>query len=319
MQDTQQKSRECRFVDNPGMGIGKYIREIGRGRDGARALQRAQAADLLGQILDGAVSDLEVGAFCIAMRIKGETAEEMAGFLDATAQRLQYLPATTQATIVIPSYNGARKLPVLTPLLGLLLARQGLAVMIHGTCTEVSRVPSSRILEALDIRPQTTLSPILPGELAFVPTALLCPSLQRLLEVRHVLNLRNSAHSVVKLLNPCLGKSLLLSSYTHPEYATSMAATLALMGSNALLLRGTEGEAVADPRRMPKMQAFVKGHAIDLQTQHEGTLTQLPELPQGTDAANTASYIRRVLAGEQPVPASIAQQVAHVLRLAQYL
>ena len=62
------------------MGIGHYIKEIGRGRDGARALKREQATDLMGQVLDGQVSDLEVGAFCLAMRIKGETAEEMAGF-----------------------------------------------------------------------------------------------------------------------------------------------------------------------------------------------------------------------------------------------
>ena len=63
------------------MGISIYIKEIGRGKDGARSLTRLQAADLLGQVLDGAVSDLEVGGFCLAMRIKGETPEEMAGFL----------------------------------------------------------------------------------------------------------------------------------------------------------------------------------------------------------------------------------------------
>ena len=50
------------------MGIGHYIKEIGRGKDGAKALSRLQAADLLGQILDDSVSDLEVGAFCLAMR-----------------------------------------------------------------------------------------------------------------------------------------------------------------------------------------------------------------------------------------------------------
>ena len=67
------------------MAIGMYLREIGRGKDGARGLSRAQATDLWGQLLDGAVSDLEVGAFCLAMRVKGETPEEMAGFLDASA------------------------------------------------------------------------------------------------------------------------------------------------------------------------------------------------------------------------------------------
>ena len=117
------------------MAIGKYIKEIGRGKDGARALDRAQAADLFGQVLDGTATDLEIGAFCLAMRIKGETAEEMAGFLDATAARLQHVPASDRPTVVIPSYNGARKLPLLTPLLALLLAREGLPVLIHGTAT----------------------------------------------------------------------------------------------------------------------------------------------------------------------------------------
>ena len=59
------------------------------------------------------------------MRIKGETPEEMAGFLDATYARLNRVPAGDSPLVVLPSYNGARKLPVLTPLLALLLAREG--------------------------------------------------------------------------------------------------------------------------------------------------------------------------------------------------
>ena len=65
------------------MGISQYLKEIGRGKQGARPLAREQAADLFGQVLDGAVTDLEIGAFCIAMRVKGETPEEMAGSDDA--------------------------------------------------------------------------------------------------------------------------------------------------------------------------------------------------------------------------------------------
>ena len=55
------------------MSIAAYIKEIGRGKDGARSLDREQADDLMSQVLDGRVSDLEIGAFAIAMRIKGET------------------------------------------------------------------------------------------------------------------------------------------------------------------------------------------------------------------------------------------------------
>src|SRR5690606_4534976 len=122
------------------MGISHYIKDIGRGKEGARALTRAQAADLMGQVLGGAVSDLELGGFCLAMRIKGETPEEMAGFLDATHARLQRVPGNRQPIVVLPSYNGARKLPLLTPLLALWLARQGAAVLVHGTATEDKRV-----------------------------------------------------------------------------------------------------------------------------------------------------------------------------------
>jgi anthranilate phosphoribosyltransferase len=134
------------------MGISQYIKEIGRGKQGARSLTREQAADLLGQVLDGQVSDLEIGAFCLAMRIKGETPEEMAGFLDATHARLNRLPASDKPLVVLPSYNGARKLPVLTPLLGLLLARRGLPVLMHGSATESARVLASDVLGALGMK-----------------------------------------------------------------------------------------------------------------------------------------------------------------------
>ena len=297
------------------MGISIYIKEIGRGKDGARSLTRLQAADLLGQVLDGAVSDLEVGGFCLAMRIKGETPEEMAGFLDATHQRLARFPDTGRPTVVLPSYNGARKLPVLTPLLALLLAREGLSVLVHGTATESQRVLSSDVLTALNIQALTSIVPLSAGQVAFAPTELLCPGLKRLLDVRRLVGLRNPAHSLVKLMNPCLGQALVVSSYTHPEYAISMAQTLELMQANALLLRGTEGEVVADARRMPPMDGFLQGQRMALETAQSGTLASLPDLPKAIDAATTAAYIEAVLAGRQAVPRPIARQVEHILQL----
>lgn len=297
------------------MSISHHIKEIGRGKDGARSLTREQAADLMGQLLDGTVTDLEVGAFCLAMRIKGETPAEMAGFLDATHARITPVPAPA-TTVVLPSYNGARKLPVLTPLLALLLAREGLAVLVHGTDTESGRVSTQSVLSALDIPAQTAIAPIPAGSVAFVPTGLLHPGLKRLLDVRRVVGLRNPAHSLVKLMQPCAGPAVLVSSYTHPEYLQSMSATLALTGTRALLLRGTEGEPVADARRTPAMDTFDHGQCTRVQEPQLGPLAQLPALP-ATDAASTAAWIRSVLAGYAPVPAPIALQVQHILGLAR--
>ena len=301
------------------MGISHYLKEIGRGARGAKPLTREQACDLFGQVLDGTVTDLEIGAFCLAMRIKGETTQEMAGFLDATHARLHQLPASDRPVVVLPSYNGARKLPVLTPLLALLLAREGLPVLVHGAATESSRVLASNVLNALDIPPQTAIKKIANGEIAVVETALLHPGLQRLLDVRRVVGLRNAGHSVVKLMQPVDGPAVVVGSYTHPAFGTVMTELFALLGQTALLSRGLEGEVVCDPRRTPQLDGFVRGTQLELQAQEPGTASDVPGLPQDITIEATADYTRRVLAGDAPVPESIARQVHHITTIAARL
>lgn len=299
------------------MAISQYLREIGRGKQGARPLARAQAADLFGQILDGQVSDLEIGAFCIAMRVKGETPEEMCGFLDAAHARLDRVSSASGKTVVVlPSYNGARRLPVLTPLLAGLVAHKGLPVLIHGTSTESSRVFVRDVLHAMDVQASETAPVLRDGQVAFVPTEVLSPGLKRLLDARRAIGLRNSAHSLVKLMNPVDGPAVIVSSYTHPEYAVSMGAVFELTGATALLLRGTEGEVVADARRLPQMDGFVHGRRVPLQEGRRGTLTDLPGLPKEVGPETTAAYIRDVLQGRKPIPESMALQVEHILHLA---
>lgn len=301
----------------------RLIKEIGRGKNGARSMTRDDAHDLYQAMLDGRVSDLELGGILLSMRIKGESVEEIAGFLDAAEGSFEQLtaPPGQFAPVCIPSYNGARKMANLTPLLAMLLAREGVPVLVHGTATETKRVFASEVLALLGVPTASQVGPIAPGEVAFVPTEVLNPGLKRLLDVRRTIGLRNTAHSLVKLMNPvaATGKTLIVSSYTHPEYAVSMAATFAQTQANALLLRGTEGESVADPRRSPQMQGFIKGECV---LQHEGvkgTLPVVPDLPTDISAASTAAFIQAVLAGTSPLPPSIAQQVEHILLLVKKL
>jgi anthranilate phosphoribosyltransferase len=302
---------------SPTPSISHYIKEIGRGKEGARSLTRTQAADLFGLVLDGAVSDLEIGAFCLSMRIKGETRDELMGFIDAAEARIDvdalqaiWDKACSRPIVVIPSYNGARKLPLLTPLLAALLERQGCRVLVHGLDEGLqNRITSAEIFKHLD----------LPMNITYTSIAKLSPSLKRLLDVRKVVGLRNSAHSVVKLINPYRHslnvKSVLVTSYTHPEYAVSMNETLTGLGATALLLRGTEGEAVADPRRTPVMTGLQRGVATLLQDSQHGSLNELPILPNSIDPSHTAQYIQSVLKGEKTVPSSIVLQVHHILKL----
>jgi anthranilate phosphoribosyltransferase len=297
------------------MSIANYIKEIGRGKDGARSLDQGQAYDLMSQVLDGQVTDLEIGAFCIAMRIKGESTEELAGFLEAVQERCHPVRAA-RPMVVLPSYNGARKLPNLTPLLALLLAQDGIPVLVHGPLRVPGRVTSAQIFHDLGLPIAHDMADVPHAwsrhEPVFIPTEVLCPPLARLLEVRWVIGLRNSGHTVAKLIDPTRGgPALRVCNYTHPEYAQALAQFLCHTSAHALLMRGTEGEPVADPRRLPKLDVVLQGVPrpdLSLPAQ-EGVLTELPVLPRTIESAPTAVYIQSVVSGEKPAPPPLLQQV----------
>ncbi|TMH13535.1 MAG: DNA-binding protein YbiB [Betaproteobacteria bacterium] len=296
------------------MSITAYIKEIGRGKEGARSLNQMQAYDLMSQVLDGRVTDLEIGAFAMAMRIKGESTEELAGFLDAVQERCIPLRPTTPM-VVLPSYNGARKLPNLTALLALLLAQDGVPVLVHGPSRDPGRVTTAEIFHDLGLPVAHDGSDIPHAwarrEPVFIATEALCPPLARLLDARWVIGLRNPGHTVAKLIDPTRGGAALrVVNHTHPEYGKALAAFLQHTAANAMLMRGTEGEPVADPRRLPKLEVFMHGvPRPDLSlSAKEGVLTELPVLPRTIDAATTAVYIQSVVSGEKPAPTPLVQQ-----------
>ena len=296
------------------MSIAPYLKTIGRGKDGARPLSHAQAADLMRAILAGEVSDLELGGFALAMRIKGETAEELDAFVQATMAHTLPIASPGRPVVLLPSYNGARKLPNLTPLLAGLLTREGLPVLVHGPLLDPGRVCSAEIFTALGWPVCADAAGLQAawqaGQPAFMSLDTLNAPLARLLAVRRVLGLRNSGHTIAKIL-PAVPGALRVINHTHPEYAISLAQYLRDSQANAVLMRGTEGEPVADARRQARLDVYLAGvrdEALSIAPQ-DGVLTQLPVLPEAIDAASTAAHIRAVLGGAQPVPAPIAQQV----------
>jgi len=301
------------------MGIASFIKEIGRGAAGARALSVPAAQTLMAAVLDGQASDLEVGAFALAMRMKGETLDELVGFLAAAQARLATFHSD-RPVVVIPTYNGARRLPNLTPLLAMTLAQEGARVLVHGPAQDPTRVTTAAIFRDLGMPVAHDEGDVhafwARREPAFVTTATLSPALQRLLDVRWSVGLRNSGHTIAKMLNPCTGARVLrLASFTHPEFGALMGAWAQRERVDAMLLRGTEGEVAADPRRQPRMETWIAGQ---LRTEwsmpaHEGVVTELPVLPREIDAATTALYIQSVLSGEKPAPAPLTRQVQCIL------
>lgn len=296
--------------------LAALIRDIGRGAAGARDLSRSQAQQLYGAMLDGDVPDLEQGAIAIALRMKTETVDEMAGFLAAANERLPRLgrPPGALRPIVIPSYNGARRGANLTPLLALLLQRFGVPVLVHGLGDDYGRVTSEQIFAEFGVQACRSLAQaqlaIDEYGLAYLPLPLLSPGLDRQLALRSRLGLRNCAHSLVKMLDPFHGEALLLAAATHPDYINSMRAILTMSGAHALLLRGTEGEPFANPKRRPLIEHLHDGVSDVLFEAERDSLRALPQLPETCDASSTVAWLRRVLVGEASLPSPIANQLA---------
>jgi anthranilate phosphoribosyltransferase len=145
------------------------------------------------------------------------------------------------------------------------------------------------------------------GHVAFLAVDSFAPGLARLLALRKRLGVRGSAHTLAKLLDPFGGQGLRVVSVTHPDYQVRMRDYFAATGEDALLMRGSEGEPFANPRRQPQIELLRAGQSSVLVEQGE---SGAPVLPTAIDAAVTAQWIREALAGEQPVPEPLVQQLA---------
>ncbi|WP_114650107.1 DNA-binding protein YbiB [Pseudothauera hydrothermalis] len=304
------------------MSYAPIIKEIGRGAKGARPLDAAQAESVFGDMLDGKVPELELGAIVIALRIKGESTEELIGFkraLDARTPQL-VVPAGPRC-VVLPTYNGARRQANLMPLLALMLARQRVPVLIHGRHDFDNRTNPFELLAALGIHPATNLhaasAALAANHLACLKLDTLLPGLDRLLALRLRLGVRGSAHTMAKLIDPCRGHSVRVVAVTHPEYLARMHEFLCADGGRAMLLRGTEGEAFANPRRRPPMQVFADGAARIAWPGEEGGAPPLVDLPDCPTVAENALLIRAMLNGERPIPRPLQEQAQALAALAR--
>lgn len=297
------------------MSYSSFIKRIGRGGHSASDLSEDEAYQLFSAMLDDGVSDLELGAIVLALRMKSESAQEMLGFYSALSERAYTLaaPDANCMPVVLPSYNGARRQANLLPLLALMLRECGVPVVIHGTLQGNGRVTTASILRELDLLPCSNLSQastqLNQRGLVFLPTAMLCPGLAALLTLREQLGVRNSAHSLVKLLDPFPGSSLRVVSVSHPDYLLKMREFLISTGARALLLRGTEGEPYANPKRRPLIEFFEQGESRVLFEAEEGSV-RLPALPDAMDALTTANWVKQVLAHEIPMPQPLINQLA---------
>jgi len=306
------------------VSIARFIKHLANDANTPGDLSESDAHDLFAAMLDGGVSDLELGACLCALRMKGASIVELLGFYRATSERLHRLKAlpTALRPLVFAIYGGARREANLLPLLVLLLKRMRVPVLLHGTLEGGGRVASAYILRELGLLPDASLAQAQKSMddelLAFVQTAVLSPGLANLLALRNRMGVSNPAHNLVTLLDPFESGGLRLVSADQPAQLENLESFLLATGFDALLLRGTEGEPFANPRQRPRIKYFRQGEASVLFEEEMLSARGVQSQPSGIDAGATAVLIRQAIAGQVPILHPLVNQLACCLYASGY-
>jgi anthranilate phosphoribosyltransferase len=239
-----------------------YVATLGRGPGRSRALTRAEAADAMAMLLAGTPDPMQVGAFLMLLRYRGEDPQEIAGLVEA-AHAACALPGT-RVDLDWPSYGAGRTRGAPWFLLAALaLAASGVRVLMHGSNEFSGGMTVPQALERLGLA--QAASGDAAGEMlerqnfAYLPLASLCPPMADLLGLRRLFGLRSPVNTVARLLDPA-GASAGVDGVFHPPYIETHLATAELLGRPRLLvLKGGGGEAERNPARPVAAHLWVRG------------------------------------------------------------
>lgn len=250
-----------------------FIRTLGRGKKGSRSLTQDEAREAMGMILDGAAEEVQLGAFLMLVRVKEETPEEVAGFVQAVRQRLE-LPATLPAVdLDWSSYAGKRRQLPWFLLSVMLLVEHGLKVFMHGLeGRKDERIYTPAALAALGLPVSDSLDEaakrIETSGFAYLNLEQLFTRLQRLIDLREYLGLRSPVHTVSRMINP-FNAPCQMQGIFHPGYQEIHQGAAALLQQpHMVVIKGDGGEIECNP-----------DNECVLYSVHDGVLAQEPWPP----------------------------------------
>jgi anthranilate phosphoribosyltransferase len=230
----------------------QYVRILGKGKNGARPLTQKEAYQAMRMILANEVEPVQLGAFMMLMRVKEETREELAGFIQAARDSFQLPTGMAQVDLDWSSYAGKRRHLPWFLLATLLLAENGIKVFMHGTRGHTNgRIYTDDVLPYLGIQCaqsfEEAAEQIKQHHFAYLPLARLSNKLHEIIELRPLMGLRSPIHTVVRMINP-FNAPYMMQGIFHPSYrAVHQEAALLLKQPHLAVIKGEGGEIERDP------------------------------------------------------------------------
>lgn len=267
-------------------------------------MNRNEAEELFGRILDGLVSDEEIAALLIEIAERGESAEEIAGAVRAMRARMKCVSAPEGAIDVCGTGGDGQHSVNVSTAVALVVAACGVPVAKHGNRAASSLAGGADTLEALGLNlaraselAEQTLSDL---GIAFLFAQAHHPALARVAPIRKAIGRRTIFNLLGPLANPA-GVRRQLIGVARPDLIALYRDAMQLLDTEAaMIVSGAEGLdelSVAGPSYFATIGLPLQGTEI---SPDEAGLAPFPlEELRGGDAAFNAEALRRVLMGEQ--------------------
>lgn len=245
----------------------RFIAILGRGRNLSRALTVDEAEEAMAMILAGDVLPEQLGAFLMLLRMKEESASELAGFVKAV-RRILPAPEPGLVDLDWSSYAGKKRQLPWFLLAALRLAQAGHRVFMHGFDGHTAgRLYTGEVLAALGLPTApdftTAARQLRQNNFAYMDLAAISPPLARMMGFKPILGLRSPIHTLARMINP-FGAPCLLQGIFHPNYmATHRDAALLLGEKNMVVFRGEGGEIERRPAKPCETLGILDGVAME--------------------------------------------------------
>jgi anthranilate phosphoribosyltransferase len=241
----------------------RFIQILGKGRNGMRPLTQDEAYEAMSMIACYDVEPEQIGAFLMLMRVKEETAEEVAGFTRALRDSLPTSQHTLVPAIDWAAYAGKKRQLPWFILAALILARRGYPVFMHGMNRNDERVYVPEALDALDLEAAGSMpqakQQLQDQGFSYLPISKLSPLTTQLISTRDLFGLRPPLHTVARMLNPFKAPLSVMGVF-HPNFAQiHQQAAVLLEQPRALICKGEGGEFERIPDRAVELNGVTEG------------------------------------------------------------
>ena len=287
-----------------------------------QSLARIEAREVMAEVLAGQCTDAQIAALLIALRIKGETVEEIVGFAEAIRAAAAPLPirgaealavsgtgrdALAEKSLVDTSGTGGDASGTfnISTATALVTAGAGVRVAKHGNRSISSKCGSADVVEALGINIQ--LSPERAAQclrevgICFLYAPDLHPAMKQVQTVRRELRMRTMFNLLGPLTNPARASGQVVGVYSL-DLVEKLAEALSMLGLHrALVVHGLDGlddiTITGTTRVAEAREGSVRSYQIE--PEEFGMARATLQKIAGGDATENAAIIRAVLAGEK--------------------